>query len=127
MDMVATEKRPLRIGYNGLALLLAALAILAFALVGRYEETRMYRAYNRITVGMDLANVEQMLGPGSRISENEVTRTHRGLIVDGVPASQPVVKGDVYYKWTGEVNGSYVVISFVENRVQEKYYWEWSL
>jgi hypothetical protein len=103
--------------------LFAAFVVLGFLLVSRYRELRMYRAYNRITVGTDLASIQQMLGPGSRIREVEVPRSMTGPFVDGVRTSQPVVKGDAYYEWTDE-NGRRIVIAFVGNCVKEKWYWE---
>jgi hypothetical protein len=90
--------------------------VIVYIVISSWHETRLERAYNRIRSGMDLMDVQRELGPGVRIPEDEVTNTHAG----------PVVRGDLFYRWEDD-QGRKIEIGFVDNRVNEKWYWEPSL
>jgi hypothetical protein len=92
------------------------LSVIVYMQVCRWHETRLERAHNRIRSGMDLIDVQRELGPGVRIPEDELTNTHAG----------PVVRGDLFYRWEDD-QGRKIEVDFVDNRVNEKWYWEPSL
>jgi hypothetical protein len=81
--------------------------------------------YRRVQVGMTVADVESLLGPGQEIPEEEVP---------GVPAyvkpmrkgrSAPIIEGDLFYRWDDGYTEVYV--GFKGHRVHEKVWLEPSL
>jgi hypothetical protein len=86
--------------------------------------------YERIRVGMPLAEVEALLGcPGQEIAP-EYFPLSPGL---GQPLSPerpvPVVSGDQFYRFEAPegFNGGEVIVGLEGGRVCDKWYWEESL
>lgn len=123
----------------------------AGALLGRFwfgEPDRFRAGYERVQVGMTLADVEAVLGPGTEIKLSEVPtrlvslnpaaeraaderarRTGSPLpTVRSFPTRvKPVVAGDRVLRWRGEQNGARILIGFKDGRVIEKDYVEYGL
>jgi hypothetical protein len=134
-----------------LVLEVSLVVLVASILLGRFwfgELDRFHAGYERIQVGMTLAEVEAILGPGTEIDLSEVPttlvslnpaaeraayerarRTGRPLpTVRSFPAhSKPVVQGDRVVRWRGDHNGARILIGFKDGKVAEKWYTEYSL
>jgi hypothetical protein len=90
------------------AILFVASSVVFFA----PRPSRLEAAGHRVQLGMTLAEVEAILGPGT--------------LVKGVPEYQgdvPVVRGDVFYRWTAtELSGEEFIVGFKGGVVFDKWY-----
>jgi hypothetical protein len=105
---------------------IAWLAIPILAEMIKYH--RYYLKYESVKTGMTLSEVQMILGPGSEISEDFVTREHdysKPRNANGLIRVRRVVNGDRFYFW--ENSNRRIEIGFEGGRVREKYYWEPSL
>ncbi len=99
--------------------LIALLLISAGTLFYVFHDGRrtIRKNYNKITIGMDLPQVEMILGPGTEITKGQVPR---------MGGSQTgVVLGTHFYRWT--YKGICMVLGFNNGKVCDKWYWEPSL
>ena len=73
--------------------------------------TPLEAAVNRVQIGMTLAEVEAILGPGTQVHS-----------VPSYP-SGPVVRGEVFYRWTATaVYGEEAIVGFKDGVVVDKWY-----
>jgi hypothetical protein len=109
------------------ALILFVIAAMALLLWSNRTGTFSYANFERISPGMSLVDVEDLLGSHG----NEIPEPELPSIVDwGVPVGhprriKPVVTGDRYIRWVE--GSSYIIISMRGGMVAEKWYWEPSL
>lgn len=103
--------------------ILVALVVLAVGGVGLMSwelrpGTFSYFNYCRISPGMRLADVEDLLGGrGMSVTQAQLPGTGEG----------PVVSGDEYFLWMGGdrwPGGKVIFVSMKEGAVAEKWYWE---
>src|SRR5690348_5798548 len=73
-----------------------------------------YFNFLRIQVGMDLEQVERLLGPGTELLPSHVPL--QGL--------RPVVTGGHVFQWKNPRSGGYILVAFNDGKVCEKNYWE---
>ena len=111
---------------NYLVGVLCATSVGAFVTVNRHSENRMYVAYERITPGMHLYDVEQLLGSSLKIGINEVPVIPSGPVEQGQRVLHRVVEGEAFYVWRGK-GGREVIVAFVGGRGDDKFYREWDL
>ncbi len=78
--------------------------------------------YRKIEVGMTMREVESILGPGKRISKQEIPQTKDESRKVG---TKPVVFGDAYLRWDHDQER--IIIGFQDGKVVCKDYWEPSL
>lgn len=93
------------------SILFVAGSAIFFGLRWLNRPTPLESALGRVRVGMTIAEVEAVLGPGT--------------LVDSVPwsGSQPVVRGDVFYRWTATaVYGEEAIVGFKDGAVVDKWY-----
>jgi hypothetical protein len=110
------------------AIVVLIIVSLCYLLVTWAPMRDMHSDYDRITVGMELSEVERLLGPGIRITEDDLPESPTHTHIEGEPQSVPIVKeGDAYYRWLGEFNGQRIIVSFANNRVIDKSYRELDL
>lgn len=78
--------------------------------------------FRKIKKGMDLAQVESILGPGEAIISGQVPR-----VAVGPARMAPVVSGDEIFRWEDAHTGACIVLGFSKGRVSDTWYWEPSL
>jgi hypothetical protein len=87
-------------------------SVVFFAVREIVGPSRLELAGRRVQVGMTLAEVEAILGPGTK--------------VEGVPhyaGDKPVVRGDVFYEWTAtQLYGEQFIVGFKGGVVFDKWY-----
>src|SRR4051794_8889707 len=98
-----------------------ALAVVCLLFVGPLTEFKpdrvSWRNYERINQGMTLAEVEALVGgPGQEIHS-----------VPTYPGYKPVVTGDRFFRWEGDVNSRRVIVGLRDGRVCDKWFREDSL
>ena len=81
-----------------------------------------YLNYFRIHEGMDIRDVESILGPGRELTKNEIPNTPD--FSEPVPEnrSKPVVRGDKILFWEG--SNIEIYIGFNNNKVSTKWLWQ---
>ena len=87
-------------------------SIVFFAARCVFGPSRLEIAGRRVQVGMTLAEVEAILGPGTLVND-----------VPHYPGDVPVVRGDVFYRWTAtQLYGEEFIVGFKEGVVFDKWY-----
>jgi hypothetical protein len=87
-------------------------SVVFFAIREVVGPSRLELAGRRVQIGMTLAEVEAILGPGT--------------LINGVPhyaGDEPVVRGDVFYEWTAtQLYGERFIVAFKDRVVFNKWY-----
>jgi hypothetical protein len=87
-------------------------SVLFFAIHWVTGPSRLEAAGRRVRVGMTLAEVEAILGPGTLMT-----------YVPQQPSSVPAVRGDIFYRWTAtELYGEEFIVEFKGGVVIDKWY-----
>lgn len=100
-----------------------------------------FRKYQQVQVGMSMAEVEAILGPGTPVGANEVPTVvvainaqdpidaeerarRQGLppptVRDYPTRHKPVVEGDIIWQWRD--GAEVILVAFKAGKVSEKYY-----
>ena len=97
----------------------ALLLVPMFAFAGNLDAY-----YQRIQPGMNLNEVERLLGhPGREVRESELARAvDRSLPVGHPQRVKPVISGERYVRW--EKGSGYIIVSLRGEVIAEKWYWE---
>ena len=94
------------------AILFVAGSAIFFAARWVASPSRLEAAGRQVQVGMPLAEVEAILGPGTLVKD--VPQYQGGV---------PVVRGDVFYRWTAtELYGEELIVGFKGGVVFDKWY-----
>ncbi len=100
--------------------------VLSVLLWRYYAEQKLYYGYQTIHAGMSLLEVEQVLGRGVEIDQQELPTRVDFTEPDPSKRRRPVVTGRRFYRWE-DGNGRRVIIGINNGRVVDKSYWEPSL
>jgi hypothetical protein len=128
--------------WSAAGLLLVGLGL--FALLYCPPARFSYCNYQRVQAGMNLEEVQALLGPGTEIERRWVPQEVRpkpGVVVpppgpnatvrDYPVVEVPVVDGDRFFRWEADApwlqSGAYIIIAFRDGKVCDKTYWEPSL
>jgi hypothetical protein len=111
---------------------LVALAVLVFALDAYLNRPGRFchRNYERIQVGMALAEVEALLGgPGREIAQVDLPQSRDFSPPLPQEWSKPVLIGDQFFRWLTpeKYNGGEIIVGVKDGRVSDKWYWEYRL
>jgi hypothetical protein len=106
---------------------LVVLVLIAALIVAGWVGSTYYSAfayYQRIQPGMNLNEVERLLGhPGREVRESELARAvDRSLPVGHPQRVKPVISGERYVRW--EKGSGYIIVSLRGEAIAEKWYWE---
>lgn len=78
--------------------------------------------FRKIKKGMNLAQVESILGPGEAITSDQAPQ-----VAVGPARMAPVVSGDEIFRWEDAHTAACIVLGFSNGRVSDTWYWEPSL
>jgi hypothetical protein len=130
--------------------LLLVVTLLGVALCGLIyavcvADSPAFAAYKRIHVGMSIDEVQAVLGPGTRVNQEQVPTTvvavnpadaeasrERARRAGGPPQTardyparhQPFVEGDYILRWEIRDTGAIIFVAFKDGKVCGKHYYD---